>query len=328
MSSREIVVGNTVLIEVDGIYAKLECTNPCGSIKDRMVKYILDESENKGLLKPGMRIIEATSGNTGIATAYYAQERGYDVTIVMPENMSEERKKIIRRLGANLILCSEKGSFAEAVSIRDDILSHNSNYFNLDQFSNPLNVECHYTTTGQEILRQIKEHTPNPIDAFVAGVGTGGSLIGTAKALKALYPSVHIAAVEPSESAVMSGEKPASHDIQGIGDGFVPAIVKGKNQHIHELINEIICVRSEHARNAAHNICEDHGLCIGISSGANYLAAKTLSKRFRTVATIFPDGFSLYGSLGLRGSRKGRCPYDKYRVNVLPGSGHDCLIEY
>ena len=328
MRSQGIVVGSTMLIEVDGIYAKLECTNPCGSIKDRMVKYILDESEKKGLLKPGMRIIEATSGNTGVALTYYAKKRGYDVTIVMPENVTEEREQIIRGLGANLILCSEKGSFAEAVAIRDDIASHDSSYFNLNQFSNPLNVECHYTTTGQEILRQIKEHTSNPIDAFVAGVGTGGTLIGIAKALKALYPNVHISAVEPSESAVMSGGKPATHGIPGIGDGFVPAIVRGRNQHIHELINEIICVRSKDARDTAQSICEDHGLCIGISSGANYLAAKKLYKRFRTVVTILPDGFSLYGSLGLRCSKKGRCLYEKYRVNVLSNSRHDCLIEY
>jgi len=126
-----MVVGSTMLIEVDGIYAKLECTNPCGSIKDRMVNYILDKSESKGLLKQGMRIIEATSGNTGIALSYYAKQRGYDVTIVMPENMTEERKKIIKGLGTNLILCSEKGSFAEAVVIRDDFCSHDLSCFTL-----------------------------------------------------------------------------------------------------------------------------------------------------------------------------------------------------
>ena len=153
-------------------------------------------------------------------------------------------------------------------------------------------------------------------------------MIGIATALKALYPNVHIAAVEPSESAVMSGGKPATHGIPGIGDGFVPAIVKGRNQHIHELISEIICVSSNHAKNAAQRIYEDRGLCIGISSGANYLAAKKLSKRFRTVVTIFPDGFSLYGSLGLTRSKKGRCLYEEYRVNALSSSRHDCFMEY
>ena len=172
MRSEEIVVGNTKLVEINAIFAKLECTNPCGSIKDRMVKYILDESESRGLLKPGMHIIETTSGNTGIALTYYAKKRGYDITIVMPENMTQEKQQIIKDLGANLILCSEEGSFAEAVAIRDDISSYDSCYFTFNQFSNPLNVECHYLKTGQEILKQIKEYTTNPIDSFVAGVGS------------------------------------------------------------------------------------------------------------------------------------------------------------
>ena len=176
-------------------------------------------------------------------------------------------------------------------------------------------------------MSQIIRHTSNPIDAFVAGVGTGGSLIGIAKALKILYPNVHIAAVEPSESAVMSGGKPATHGIPGIGDGFVPAIVRDKNQNIHKLINEIICVSSKRARDAAQSLSEDYGLCVGISSGANFLAAKNLSKRFKTVVTVFPDGFSLYGSLGLRRNKKGRCLYEKYRVNVLSSNRHDCFVE-
>ena len=324
MRSQEIVVGNTMLVEVDGIYTKLECTNPCGSIKDRMVSYILDKSESMGLLKPGMKVIEATSGNTGIALSYYAKQRGYDVTIVMPENMTEERKKIIKGLGANLILCSEKGSFGEAVVIRDALCAHDLSYFKLDQFSNPLNTECHYTITGQEIMKQIKEHTSNPIDAFAAGVGTGGSLIGVARSLKAVYPNVHIAAVEPSESAVMSGEEPGAHRIPGIGDGFIPEIVSGKNQSIHELIDEVICIPSNDARNAAQRICDDYNFCIGISSGANYLAAKKLSNRFKTVVTIFPDGISLYESLGL--SKEKGCPYEKSRINALLSYSHSCLI--
>ena len=131
---------------------------------------------------------------------------------------------------------------------------------------------------------------------------------------------MHIAAVEPSESAVMSGREPAVHSIQGIGDGFIPTIVRGRDQSIHELIDEIICIPSKHAINAAQCICNDYGLCIGISSGANYLAAKKLSNRFRTVVTIFPDGFSLYGSLGLRHGKKRGCPYEKYRINVLPST--------
>ncbi len=163
-------VGNTPLVEVDGIYAKLECTNPTGSIKDRIAKYILDESEKKELLRSGMTIVEATSGNTGIALSYYAAQKGYKVVIVMPENMTEERKQIIRDLGAELVLCSA-GDFLEAATIRDKMTEDPQN-FNPDQFSNPLNVECHYKTTGQEILKQIKQFTPLAIDAFVVGVGT------------------------------------------------------------------------------------------------------------------------------------------------------------
>ncbi|MEK6845976.1 MAG: pyridoxal-phosphate dependent enzyme, partial [Nanoarchaeota archaeon] len=145
-----IPVGNTPLIKIENIYAKLECTNPCGSIKDRIAVYILEESERLGLLKKGQRIVEATSGNTGISLAYYARQKGYPITIVMPENMTEERKTLIRSLGAGLILCSEKGSFKEAAAIRDE-MAKAYGYFNPDQFSNQLNVECHYRTTGQEI---------------------------------------------------------------------------------------------------------------------------------------------------------------------------------
>ncbi|MBI2359930.1 MAG: cysteine synthase family protein [Deltaproteobacteria bacterium] len=217
-------VGNSPLVEGDGIFAKLECTNPCGSVKDRIALYILGESENRGLLKKGARIIEATSGNTGIAFAYFAKQKGYEITIVMPENMTEERKQILKNLGAELILCSKEGGFVEAAAIRD-CLAKERNYFNPDQFSNPLNVECHYRTTGEEILEQVKACGAGPIGAFVAGVGTGGTLIGVGRKLRTVYPEVRIAAVEPAESAVLSGRAPGIHGIAGIGDGFIPALV-------------------------------------------------------------------------------------------------------
>jgi len=319
----EIVVGNTPLVEVAGVYAKLECLNPCGSIKDRMVKYILDASEKSGRLKRGMKIVEATSGNTGIAVSYYAGQKGYPVTIVMPENVTEERKRIITDLGANLILCSASGSYTEAVQIRDRI-AHDDEYFKLDQFSNPLNVECHYMTTGQEIRRQIADCTTDTIGALVAGVGTGGTLIGVVRALKEQHPDVYVVAVEPSESVVMSGGRSGRHGIPGIGDGFIPDIIKGENQPLHEIIDEVICISSRDAQDAAQRVQEEHGLCIGISSGANYLAAEALSRRFGVVVTIFPDGFSLYGSQGLDRGKQGRCPYERYRVNVLPQSSQNC----
>jgi cysteine synthase A len=301
--------GGTPLIEIEGIYAKLECSNPCGSIKDRIAKYILEESERRGLLRPGMTIVEATSGNTGIALSYYAREKGYPITIVMPENMTEERKQFIRDLGAKLLLCSREGSFEEAAAIRDRI-ARQPGYFNPDQFSNPLNVECHYRTTGQEILDQMRPLAPT-IDAFVAGVGTGGTLIGVGKRLKAENPRVHVAAVEPSESAVMSGGNPGLHGIAGIGDGFIPAIVQQESGELHECIDQVICIPSAAAKNAARHLEKKFGFCVGTSSGANFLAARQLAECFPNVVTVFPDGYVRYRSEGLVRSTEGRCEYEK-----------------
>jgi cysteine synthase A len=163
-------VGSTPLIAVDDVWAKLECVNPCGSIKDRVATWVVEESERRGLLRPGTRIVEATSGNTGIALAWVGRQRGYPVTIVMPEDMTEERKEMIRSLGAELVLCSAAGSFAEAAAIRDRLAAENG-WFNPDQFSNPLNAECHERTTGAELLAQM---AGRQVDAFVAGIGTGG----------------------------------------------------------------------------------------------------------------------------------------------------------
>ena len=306
-----ISTGDTPLVEIDGIFAKLECTNPTGSIKDRIAKYILEESEKRGLLKPGMKIVEATSGNTGIGLSFFAKKMDYDITIVMPENMTDERKEIIKSLGAKLILCSKEGSFAEAAKIRDKMATEEG-YFNPDQFSNPLNTECHYKTTGQEIIKQIGD---KKVDAFVAGVGTGGTLIGVAKALKEINPNVHIVAVEPAESAVMSGGSPIEHGIQGIGDGFIPAIASDGKDGVNLLIDEVIRITTEDAKDVAQKIGEVYGYCVGVSSGANFLAAKKLAERFAIVVTVFADGHSKYKSQGLK--HCGNCPHEKERVNVL-----------
>lgn len=292
-----VSVGNTPLIEVDGIYSKLECMNPIGSVKDRIAKYIIEESEKKGLLKPGMKIVEATSGNTGISFSYFASRKGYPITIVMPENMSEERKSVIRGFGAELILCSE-GNFQEAAQIRDE-MAEDPNYFNPDQFSNPLNVECHYKTTGQEIIKQIREYS-DCVDAFVAGVGTGGTLIGAGQALKDVFEDIKIVAVEPTESPVMSGGEPGIHGIQGIGDGFIPAIASDGKGGLHPLIDDVICISTEEAREAAKYLEGERCICVGMSSGANYLAAKKMQDSCKTVVTVFADGFSKYGSQGLK----------------------------
>ena len=299
--------GDTPLIEVNGIYAKLECANPTGSIKDRIAKYIIDKSEEQEKLRPGMSIIEATSGNTGIAMSYYGAIRGYDVKIIMPKNMSEERKTLIKGMGAQLFTCSE-GNFKEAAQIRD-MISELPGYFNPDQFSNPLNVECHEKTTGQEILSQISE-SEEKIDAFVAGVGTGGTIIGIGKALRKVFPNIHIVAVEPTESPVMSGGSPGLHGIQGIGDGFIPPIASDGQGGVHKMIDEILCFSTQEAKSAALEIQEKFGHCVGISSGANYLAAMELKERFKTVVTVFADGYSKYQSEGLKYCGRDRCEYE------------------
>jgi len=298
-------VGNTPVVKVDGIYAKLECVNPTGSIKDRMVKFILDESEKRGLLKKGMVIVEATSGNTGIALAYFGRQKGYGVKIIMPDNMTEERKELIRGLGAELILSPAKQGFLQALWIRDNMVRE-GNCFTTDQFSNVLNARCHYETTGQEITRQLAAESVSP-HAFVAGVGTGGTLVGIAKALRELNPNIYIAAVEPAESAVMSGGEPGPHEIGGIGDGFIPALVKDEEGTLSPLIENVMQVRSDEAIAESKKLAKDFGFCVGVSSGANFLAAKRLRKEFENVVTVFPDGFTRYESLGLGPS--GRCGF-------------------
>ncbi|MBS1717725.1 MAG: cysteine synthase family protein [Armatimonadetes bacterium] len=299
-------VGNTPLIEIDGVFAKLECVNPCGSVKDRIADYILGRSRELGLLEEGQPIVEATSGNTGISMTYYGTKLGHQVTIVMPENMTEERKGHIRRLGATLIECSKEGSFAEAAAIRDDLASSHG-WFNPDQFSNPLNVECHAKTTARELLDQIGDRK---IDAFVAGVGTGGTLIGVGAGLREVLPNVRIVAVEPAESAVMTGGEPGPHSIFGIGDGFIPAIASDGKGGLHPMIDEVAVVSSEEAIVAARELRGVYGKCVGISSGANFVAARRLRERFETVATVFADGFGKYISYGLIAADCGACPFE------------------
>ena len=308
-------VGNTPLVEVEGILAKLECTNPCGSIKDRIARYILAAARRSGALRPGQRIVEATSGNTGIALAWCARELGHPITVVMPEDMTEERKAMIRDLGADLRLCSRQGSFAEAAAIRDRLAAEHG-WFNTDQFSNPLNAECHERTTGEEIAEQTGGR---PIDAFVAGVGTGGTLIGVSRRLRRDHPTLRVVAVEPAESAVMSGNPAGSHGISGIGDGFVPALARGGAGGLDPLIDEVVLVSTAEATAAAKHLAGEHGFCVGISSGANFVAARRLAKRFTTVVTIFPDGFTKYRSRGLARCEPGRCPFEHELVIQPPG---------
>ncbi len=306
MALKSIGVAPTPLVQVDGILAKLECVNPTGSVKDRIARFILQNSEKQGLLKPGMRIVEATSGNTGIAFAYHGRTMGYSVTLVMPEHMTPERIEIIKNLGADLILCSQEGGFAEAAEIRDRICREDPLAFNPDQFSNPLNVKCHLQTTGPELIQQ----SGTRIEAFVAGVGTGGTLMGVGEALKAVCSKTRIVAVEPTEAAVMSGGPNGSHSIFGIGDGFIPAIASNGRNGLAELIDEVSLVSTEEALEAAIYLQREHHLCVGISSGANFLAATRLQNRYAVIATIFPDGASKYHSMGLSDCQSGQCRFD------------------
>jgi cysteine synthase A len=240
--------------------------------------------------------------------AYFARELGYPITIIMPENMSEERKKIITVLGAKMILCSE-GNFAEAAEIRDE-MAKDPNFFNPDQFSNPMNIDCHYETTAGEIIEQMRPHSER-INAFVAGVGTGGTLIGVSKRLMEVFPDCKCIAVEPSESPVMSGGDPGIHGIQGIGDGFIPAIASDGKDGLNSNIDEVISVSTEESKRAAMYLSQEKGICVGISSGANYLAAMEMREKYGTTVTVFADGYTKYKSQGLTGNVRGKCLFHK-----------------
>lgn len=302
------------LITVGGVKVKLECVQPTGSIKDRIATYILDESERLGLLRKGMRIVEATSGNTGIALAYHGTRKGYPVTIVMPEHMTDERKATILSLGAELVLCSKEGGFLEAAAIRDEMASTLPGIFNPDQFANPLNAEAHRIGTGAELIEQ----AGHPFDAFVAGVGTGGTLIGVAQALREQNPNTRIVAVEPAEAAVMSGGPNGPHGIYGIGDGFLPDLASDGKGGLHPLIDEVQVVSTAEATEAARHLASAFGICVGVSSGANFVAAQRLRERFEDVATVFADGASKYTSCGLKESALAACPYsDDCKQSVL-----------
>lgn len=307
-------VGETPLVEIEGIFVKLECVNPCGSVKDRIAGYILSEATRRGDLKPGQPIVEATSGNTGIAFAYYGRQAGHPVTIVMPEHMTEERKALIRSLGAELVLCSKEGSFAEAAAIRDRIASE-TGAFNPDQFSNELNSECHRVTTGAEIVRQLASYSDTAHQsrrggtAFVAGVGTGGTLIGVGQALHNAWGDVNVFAVEPAEAAVMTGGRNESHGIFGIGDGFVPDLASNHHGGLHPLIDGVEVVSTQLAMEVAQELSQRYTLCVGVSSGANFAAARRLKTRFERVITVFADGHQKYHSAGLVEPVVNACPF-------------------
>ena len=293
------LVGNTPVVELAKInntksliLAKLEALNPSGSIKDVMALYMMDMAEKKGLLKPGSTIIEATSGNTGISFAMLAPLKGCKFVAVMPEHMSKERRQMMQAFGAEVVLTPEREGFVGTLKKVEQLAKENKSVWLPRQFDNPDNIAAHKEITGKRILQQVGDR----IDAFVAGVGTGGTLMGVAEALRKVYPNVKIVAVEPAESAVMSGGKPSSHLIQGIGPGFIPSLIN------MDLVDEAIKVKSNDAVAMTRRLMKEEGLMVGISSGANVLAALEVAQRLgkgKTIVTILPDRGERYLSMDL-----------------------------
>jgi len=258
-------VGNTPLIPIEfggyTVWGKAEFMNPGGSVKDRMATHILNNAEKNKLIKKGDTLCEATSGNTGIAFAMLAAERGYKMYIIMPSNMSDERKQMLKFYGARLIEVDE-GDFDGAIALRDE-MCEKMGWYNCNQFHNPWNIEAHFNNTGPEIMSQLSTNIP---DAFIAGTGTGGTIMGCGKYLKQYYNDMKIVAVEPAESAVMSGGEAGLHGIQGIGDGskFLVNL---------DFIDNIKTVKTECAKTIARHLAVRYGLFVGISAGANVFAS-------------------------------------------------------
>lgn len=287
------LIGKTPLLEATGtekkeglearLLVKLEYLNPAGSAKDRIALKMIDEAEKEGLLTPGSVIIEPTSGNTGIGLASVAAARGYRVIITMPETMSAERRTLMAAYGAELVLTDGAKGMAGAIEKADELASEIEGAFIPGQFVNPANAKAHFETTGPEIY----EDTCGEVDIFVATVGTGGTITGTGEYLKSKNPAVKVVAVEPASSAVLSGGRPGTHKIQGIGAGFVPEVL---NTAVYD---EIITVEDDEAYAAGRAFGKTEGVLVGISSGAALCAAIKLAKRpenkGKTIVALLPD---------------------------------------
>jgi cysteine synthase A len=299
-------IGHTPLIRLQraseatrcNILAKAEFMNPGGSIKDRIARFIVLEAEKRGDLVPGSTIMEVTSGNTGIALAMVGAMRGYRVVIIMPQTVSMERRRMIEFFGAELELLYRVNDIQRAVRETEQIAAGHDDIFLPRQFANPDNIEAHRKSTGPEILRQVK----GEIDAFVMGVGTGGTIMGVGRTLKKAGSQARVVAVEPDESAVMSGEARGQHGIQGLADGFVPDLVE------LDEIDQIARIRTVDAIAAAHEIGREEGLLVGISSGANILAAKQIARELgpgHTLVTVLCDRGERYLSVNSSGKTSG-----------------------
>ncbi len=296
----EAIIGSTPLVDLSGlvdgaatIYGKYEATNPGGSVKDRIARAMLDAAEKDGSLKPGGTVIEPTSGNTGVGLAMLAAARGYKMVLVMPETMSIERRKLAASYGARIVLTPGKDGMRGAVAKAEELRQGTPGAIVAGQFENPANPQAHYETTGPEVWRD----TEGTVDFIVAGVGTGGTISGTARFLKEKKPSVKGIAVEPAESAVLEGKPAGSHKIQGIGAGFIPKTYDAS------VVDEVVPVTSATAIDIKKRLAADYGLLVGISSGAAVAAAVELAKRpenaGKVIVAILPDTGERYLSMDL-----------------------------
>lgn len=291
------LIGNTPLISLQKmtgmkIYAKAEFLNPGGSIKDRVALNMIEQAEKRGQLKPGMTIMEPTSGNTGIGIALVGVQKGYRVVIVMPENMSEERKKIIKALGAELVLTPAKESIEGCLKEVCKRVEEDPGIYVPQQFENEDNPKIHYMTTAVEIWNQLN----GKIDIFVSGLGSGGTLCGVGRFLKERNPDAIVIAVEPKNVSALLGHEPGLHKIQGIGDGFIPPVLDTS------LVDEVVEVSDDNAIETARNLARVQGLLVGTSSGANVWAAQQAAKKYgkdAVVATILADRAERYFSTAL-----------------------------
>ncbi|NLS78595.1 MAG: cysteine synthase A [Chloroflexi bacterium] len=288
-------IGHTPLVRLKklstgNVYAKAEFLNPGGSIKDRVARHLIESAEREGALRPGMTVIEATSGNTGIGLALVGVQKGYRVICVMPDNASEERKKIIATFGGETILTPAAASLPGCLScLREMVAADPAAYFVANQFANPHNPEIHYQETAPELWEDME----GQVDIFVAGVGSGGTLQGIAQFLKERNPAVKIVAVEPRNSAALLGHEPGLHAIQGIGDGFIPDVLDLK------LVDMVFTVTDDEAVETTRRLAREEGLLVGTSSGANVFAALHMDNGRNRVTTILPDRAERYFSTAL-----------------------------
>ena len=289
------MIGNTPMVKLnnvgkENVYVKLEKYNPAGSVKDRPVYYMIENLEKSGKLKKGDVLVEATSGNTGLALAMIGSLKGYKVVLVMPETMSIERRNLMKAYGAEIILTDGSLGMNGSIEVMNKLLNENSNYISIKQFENEYNTLSHYETTAVEIYNQVSD-----IDIFVCGVGTGGTISGVGKYLKEKNPNIKIIAVEPEASPVISKNRKGPHKIQGIGAGFIPKIYNAN------VVDEVMTITDEESYEGVRIMAKNEAILVGLSSGANIYAALKLCESYpdKKIVTVAPDGIEKYMSIDI-----------------------------